>query len=239
MGSRSEYTIQVKALSDTEGAFSGDLSVYGNIDDVGDIVEHGFFDSTLAKTTHFPLLWQHDTTQPIGSFDVVSSDGPALVIDGKFNLATQKGREAYALLKDGDIDGLSIGYTVTDYKYDGDGIRHLYDGELMEGSLVTFPANRLARAQAKQRLIVMESKSRYAGLKFLEKMTEEERLAALDELEELDKACRKAEDESDPKESDEEAKPDDEKAKKDEFEDEAEILEALKECGSDLDKLKE
>ena len=238
---RSEYTIEVKALADTEGAFTGDLSVYGNIDDVGDIVEHGFFDSTLSKRTHFPLLWQHDMTQPIGSFDVVSSDGPALVIDGKFDMNVMRGREAYSLLKNGHINGLSIGYTVSDYKYDGDGIRHLYDGELMEGSLVTFPANRLATAQAKQRLCVMEHKSRYAGLKFLAKMTEEERLAALEELEALDKACDKKSDEEDgPKEDiPEDAPVEDEKAKKDEYEDESEILEALKECGSELDKLNE
>lgn len=230
MGIRSEYTIQVKSLSESEGAFMGDLSVYGNIDDVGDVVERGFFDSTLAKRKHFPLLWQHDMAQPIGSFDVVSSDGDALKIEGKFNLATQKGREAYALLSatPPDIDGLSIGYTVSDYKYDSDGIRHLYDGELLEGSLVTFPANRRARAQAKQRLAMIEKKSRYAGCKFLQKMTDEERAEALEELDALDKAA-KAEEEV----TEEEQKPvDEEKAKKEDEEDEEEIaiLEALKEC---------
>ena len=238
----SQYTIQVKATADTEGLFSGDLSVYGNIDDVGDIVEHGFFDSTLASKTHFPLLWQHDMTQPIGSFDVVSSDGPTLRIEGRFNLGTEKGREGYALLKAGDIDGLSIGYTVSDYKYDGDGIRHLYDGELMEGSLVTFPANRLARAQAKQRLCTMEQKSRYAGLKFLSKLSEEDRLELLDELEELDKST-KADEESDTPKEDEEEEPvapvEDEKAADDEVEDDQDILDALKECRDSIDKLNE
>jgi len=234
---RSEYTIQVKALTDTEGAFNGDLSVYGNIDDVGDVVEPGFFDSTLAVKTRFPLLWQHDPTQPIGSFDVVSADGPTLRIDGKFNLNVGRGKEAYALLKAGDIDGLSIGYVATDYKYDSDGIRHLYDGELMEGSLVTFPANRLARAQAKQRLLNMEKKSRYAGCKFLEKMTEEERLAALEELEALDKSAKADEEATD--EPEEPIEAEDEKAKKEQVEDIDELLEAIKECTDELDRLKE
>lgn len=228
MGIRSEYTIEVKALPDTEGAFFGDLSVYGNLDDVGDIVQKGAFDATLRNGTHFPLLWQHDMTQPIGSFDVVSADGDALKIDGKFNLDTQRGREAYALLKANDINGLSIGYTVDKADWDSDGHRLLEAVTLMEGSLVTFPANRRARAQAKQRLAMIEKKSRYAGCKFLSKMTDEERAEALEELDALDKAAKAEEDVTE-----EEPKPvDEEKAKKEDEEDEEEIaiLEALKEC---------
>lgn len=231
MGIGSEYTIQVKALTDTEGAFMGDLSVYGNIDDVGDVVEHGFFDSSLARTKRYPLLWQHDPAQPIGSFDVVDAEGPTLKIDGHFNLDVSRGREAYSLLKNNDINGLSIGYTVSQSNYDSDGIRHLLDGELMEGSLVTFPANRLARAQAKQRLTVMERKSRYAGLKFLAKMSDEERAEALEELEALDRSVKAEEEDIE----EEEQKPDEEKTDDaDSIEDEEDILDALKGCSESL-----
>lgn len=236
---RSEYTIEVKALADTEGAFKGALSVYGNVDDVGDVVEHGAFDETLAVRKHFPLLWQHDATQPIGSFDVVSSDGDSLVIDGKFNMDVAKAREAYALLKREDINGLSIGYVADDYKYDSEGIRHLLKVTLHEGSLVTFPANRLATAQAKQRLSTMERKSRYAGCKFLEKMTEEERLAALEELEALDKATKSEDADEEVVEEIIEDEAEDEKAKKEQPEDIDEILDAIKECTDEIDRLKE
>ena len=240
---RSEYTIEVKALAESsEGAFFGDLSVYGNVDDVGDIVERGAFDDSLRVKTHYPLLWQHDMTEPIGSFDVVSSDGDALKIDGKFNLQTQRGREAYALLKANDINGLSIGYTVDDYKYDESGIRHLQKITLHEGSLVSFPANRLATAQAKQmvtRLQNMEQKSRYAGLKILAKLSEEDRLELLEELEELDKSSKAEEEPDVPKEEDEEKPVEDEKADDEVVEDDQDILEALKECAEEIDKLKE
>ena len=240
---RSEYTIEVKALADSsEGGFLGDLSVYGNVDDVGDIVERGAFDDSLRVKTHYPLLWQHDMTEPIGSFDVVSSDGDALKIDGKFNLQTQRGREAYALLKANDINGLSIGYTVDDYKYDESGIRHLQKITLHEGSLVSFPANRLATAQAKQmvtRLQNMEQKSRYASLKFLAKLSEEDRLELLEELEELDKSSKAEEEPDVPKEEDEEKPVEDEKADDEVVEDDQDILDALKECAEEIDKLKE
>jgi len=34
------------------------------------------------------------------------------------NMGVQRGREAYALLKEGDIDGLSIGYRIKEYSVD-------------------------------------------------------------------------------------------------------------------------
>lgn len=142
----------VKAAPEgTEGEFSGVLSTYGNIDLVGDICEPGCFDEALkAHGPKYPLLYQHNADEPIGSFDVVSSDG-ALTVKGRINMGTQKGREAYALLKAGDIDGLSIGYSVPEdgYRWDDDGVRHLLKVDLREGSIVTFPANPLATAQAK------------------------------------------------------------------------------------------
>lgn len=240
---RSEYTIEVKALAESsEGAFFGDLSVYGNVDDVGDIVERGAFDECLRVKTHYPLLWQHDMTEPIGSFDVVSADGDALKIDGKFNLQTRRGAEAYALLRKNDVNGLSIGYTVDNYEYDPDGIRHLQKVVLHEGSFVTFPANRLATAQAKQmvqRLQNMEQKSRYAGLPFLGKMSEEDRLEALEQLEELDKSTKADEEPDVPKEEEEEPVEDVKAEDEEVIEDDQDILEALKECADEIDKLKE
>ena len=92
-----------------------------------------------------------------------------------------RGREAYALLKAQDIDGLSIGYIARDYDYDSQGVRHLKDVDLLEGSLVTIPANDLARAQAK-RLDIM---SRYARMESLKGLTESQRKAILAELDGL------------------------------------------------------
>lgn len=184
--------------SDSEGAFRGTLSTYGNIDEVGDICEAGCFDDSVARGgAKRTLLWQHDQAQPIGSFEVVKTEG-SLDIEGSFNLDTQRGREAYSLLKRGDIDGLSIGYRATDYKYDASGIRHLLQVDLLEGSLVTFPANTLARAQAKSKRLTQMS--RYAKCAFLTKMSDEERNAALAELDELDREAGKDEEEAPDKE---------------------------------------
>ena len=63
---------------------------------------------------------------------------------------TQRGRDALALLKDGAIGEMSIGYDTVkggmDYTKDAKGntIRNLREIKLYEFSLVTFPANEQA-----------------------------------------------------------------------------------------------
>lgn len=210
---KGQMLMQVKAAEDSpSGGFSGILSTYGNIDEVGDVCEAGCFDASVQMAgPRRTLLWQHDSSEPIGQFSVVGT-AKALEIDGSFNLDTQRGREAYSLLKRGDINGLSIGYIATDYAYDADGIRHLKQVELLEGSLVTFPANRLATAQAKSRRL--ERMSRYARCKFLAKMSEEDRNAALAELDAMDEEQERPKAEDEPegkpeKDPEDEPRPDD------------------------------
>ena len=184
MVEKKSFWVQTKNSDDEPGAFEGVLSTYGNVDLVGDICEKGCFDESLAKDgSRRVFLWQHDVTQPIGSFEAFSDDS-ALRIKGKFNLEVAKAKEAYALLKAGDINGLSIGYTADDYDYDREGVRHLRKVKLLEGSLVTFPANELASASAK----CIERKARimkYAQMKSLEGLDEDTRKNILKELAEL------------------------------------------------------
>lgn len=131
------------------GRFSGDASTYGNVDLAGDIVLPGAFKRCLAeKGIHYPLLWSHDMKDVIGSFDVVDSE-TALRIEGSFNMDVQRGKEGYHLLKRGDLRGLSIGYIVRDCDWDAEGHRLLKDVELVEVSLVAFPCNPEATAEAK------------------------------------------------------------------------------------------
>lgn len=240
------FVLSVKSSTET-GDFEGILSTYGNVDAVGDVCEKGCFDRSLAtKGAKRPLLWQHDQNQPIGSFEAFS-DESALRIKGRFNLDVEKGREGYALLKAGDIDGLSIGYVPMDYDWDREGIRHLKEVELLEGSLVTFPANELARAQAKS-IERMARIMRFAQLKSLEALDEEDRKAILKELAEMDEE-EKAEEipAGDEPTEEEKSEPveDEEESKEDQTDDEdlgAEIerlkkeLEALNEA---IDSVKE
>lgn len=142
-----ETPFEVKELS-TEGMFAGYASVFDIEDYYGDIVAKGAFKRTLGgKRKRQPaLLWQHRTDEPIGVWDRMVEDEKGLFAEGRLALATQRGREAYELLKIKAIYGLSIGFTPIKYIIDEDtGKRTLTDIDLWETSLVTFPANDAAR----------------------------------------------------------------------------------------------
>lgn len=228
--------IEIKSADASTGAFVGDLSVYGNIDHAGDVCEAGCFTECIKQRgTHYPLLYQHEQDEPIGSFDVTDTK-EALRISGKFNLNVRRGAESYALLKAGDVNGLSIGYNVLDYSYDSEGIRHLTKLDLCEGSFVTFPANSLARAEAKSRR--MGKMQDYAHMQSLSKLDDATKTAILDELAEMEKRreCGKAEDDMPDKlPEDETVQADDQTADMDKPEDteedtsESDLLTGLKE----------
>lgn len=135
-------TFEVKASSE-DGTFEGYGNVFGNVDSYGDIVMKGAFLKTLGERgDKIKLLWQHDATQVIGVFEQMFEDDHGLRVRGRLALGTQKGREAYELIKMGALEGLSIGYTTIQEDYDAKkGIRYIKEVKLYEVSLVTFPAN--------------------------------------------------------------------------------------------------
>ena len=141
---------EVKSLSDGDSrAFEGYGSVFGVLDSYSDIVAPGAFKRSLkdAKSAkRLPaLLWQHDPSAPIGVYEDMREDDTGLYVKGRLS-DTQLGREAYTLLKDGALSGLSIGFTTRKSKLDNEtGVRTLTDVQLWETSLVTFPANDAAR----------------------------------------------------------------------------------------------
>jgi uncharacterized protein len=141
--------LQVKALA-ADGVFSGYASVFGELDQQNEIVAPGAFARSLSqwrKQGRAPaMLWMHDPAQPIGLWLSLKEDSNGLAVEGRLALGTQKGREAYELLKMGALTGLSIGYRVIASKVDAARkARVLTDVDLFEISLVTFPANEQAR----------------------------------------------------------------------------------------------
>ena len=142
---RKQFDFDLKASAD--GTFTGTASVYGNKDLGGDIVERGAFTKTLRERgATLPVLWQHDQKTPCG-LGTLTDTSTGLQIAVKLSLGTAAGREAYELLKDGVIRGLSIGYDVVKQKY-ADGARHLTELKLYEVSLVTFPMTEQATIAA-------------------------------------------------------------------------------------------
>lgn len=137
----------------SDGVFSGYGSVFGNRDAYGDIVEAGAFARSLSdhrrRGSRPKMFWQHDPHQPIGSWTDLAEDGKGLWVEGRLNMDVQRGREAHALLKAGDIDGLSIGYhTVTAENDEKAGVVRLRALDLVEVSVVSLGANDRATVDA-------------------------------------------------------------------------------------------
>jgi uncharacterized protein len=129
------------------GEFEGLASVYGNEDSYGDVVEPGAFTKSISESGgKVKVFYEHRT--PIGSGEV--TDTPAgLVIKGRLLLGVAAAAEAYELAKASLVDGLSIGFrTVKDSWDEVNKVRRLVEVKLYEVSLVSFPANELARVTA-------------------------------------------------------------------------------------------
>jgi len=137
---------QLKALADEEGTIEGYGAVFGNVDGVNDILLPGSFAKAIRGNQNVKMLWQHDFTMPIGTWNNLTEDSNGLKVSGKIATKTQLGNDAYQLVKAGAIDSLSIGFIPTEWEIDSKkGIRTIKSVQLYEVSLVTFSANSKAK----------------------------------------------------------------------------------------------
>jgi Escherichia/Staphylococcus phage prohead protease len=139
--------LELKALDDT-GIFEGYASVFGNEDLGADIVAKGAFAASLRMrgVAGVKMLYEHDPCQPIGRWVDLTEDNHGLLAKGKLLLGVGKAREVYELLKEGVLDGLSIGYRVVKATSarGSESIRTLEEVDLREISTVLFPMNEKA-----------------------------------------------------------------------------------------------
>lgn len=139
--------IQLKfAADEAVGSFTGYASTFGGEPDFhGDIVAPGAFTKSLAKHaaagTRPALLWQHDQSNPIGTWSSFKEDAQGLLSAGRLTMEVPQAKAAHALAKDGAL-ALSIGYTVPAGGAELiDGARLLKTIDLVEVSLVGIAAN--------------------------------------------------------------------------------------------------
>ncbi len=157
---------EVKSLSETDGgalSFEGYGSVFGTVDSYGDTIAKGAFVDSLkewkAKGKLPKLLLQHgggffggsvDDLVPVGKWTEMREDSHGLWMKGYlFNVDTDRQKATSAAMREGELDGLSIGFQTVKAERDEDkGTRTLTEVRLWEVSLVTFPANDPARVLA-------------------------------------------------------------------------------------------
>ena len=132
-----------------ERTFKGYASTFGNVDEVGDIIEAGAFSKSIQErgpegTKQIKVLWQHN--EPLGMPTVMMEDSKGLYVEGKIS-KTRLGDEALELMRDGVVDRMSIGFSIPMGKSmwdDSMQVRRIKEVKLFEFSPVTFPANEMA-----------------------------------------------------------------------------------------------
>lgn len=135
-----------------EGSIEGYASVFGGVDSYGDTIEKTAFDSVIKSGQKPLMFYQHNRWSiPIGVWEEMSVDEKGLKVKGRLNLELEEAREVYSALKFGSLNGMSIGFRMKDkdYEYDDEDICHIKNiTELLEISIVNFPADKEARIDA-------------------------------------------------------------------------------------------
>lgn len=150
-----EFKQAVAAIhAGADGDFEGYASLFDIADLGGDMVMRGAFAQSLLKrgARGVKMLWQHNAAEPIGAWVSLAEDARGLKVRGRLNLEIARAREALALMRDGSLDGLSIGFRTEQAQRDRkSGLRRLVKLDLWEISLVTFPMLPQARVSALKR----------------------------------------------------------------------------------------
>lgn len=134
-----------------DGRFEGYASVFGVRDLAGDIVMPGAFRASLATrgAAGIKMLYQHHAAKPIGVWSRLEETPRGLYAVGRILPEIARGRELLALMRAGALDGLSIGFhTLKARREERSGVRRLYEIDLWEISIVTFPMQPAARISA-------------------------------------------------------------------------------------------
>ncbi len=133
------------------GGVEGYASLFGVEDQGRDMVMPGAFRASLARrpAADVRLLFQHDPAQPIGVWEEIREDARGLYVRGRLIEEVARAREVLALIREGALDGLSIGFHARKASRDArTGQRRLHEIDLWEISIVTFPMLPGARVAA-------------------------------------------------------------------------------------------
>lgn len=126
----------------SDGEFEGHAVKWGaQVQDLE--LMRGVFEESLQDT--WPkMLWQHDTTQPIGRWIEIREDDEGLYVRGKLNLKVARAVEAKSLIEEQALEGLSVAFSVNEFEMNEE-ITEVTAAKLFEISLVTFPAQKEAQ----------------------------------------------------------------------------------------------
>ncbi len=155
--------IEFKATGD-QGQYEGHFSIFGNLDDGGDVMHEGAFTKTIAeRAARVKVFYMHDWQKLIGPAPAtLKEDSMGLLAAGRLTLGSFWGNETWQLMKDGALNEGSIGYEAVKWDMEevpnGWPIRHLREVRLYEISPVPLGMNALTQIRAVKAAVLNEMK---------------------------------------------------------------------------------
>lgn len=129
---------------DGEGIFEGRAVVFDQKNSHGEIFERGAFKESLKTrgAKGIKMLFSHDRAQPIGKWEEIREDRTGLFVRGRLLMKLQKAQEAFLLMKEEILDGLSIGFRPVEESFNNDkGAFIVRKADLREISPVLIPSD--------------------------------------------------------------------------------------------------
>lgn len=129
-------------------AVEGYACLFGVVDLGRDMVLPGAFAQSLKRrgASGVRLLYQHDPAEPLGVWTEIAEDARGLLVRGRLSPHVARARECAALIAEGALDGLSIGFKAVEAHTDPrTRVRRISRIDLWEVSIVTFPMQPSAR----------------------------------------------------------------------------------------------
>lgn len=146
-----DYEVKADRKGMTLGGYA---AVFGNVDEVGDIIQKGAFAKTIAERHpkgKIKMLWEH--FDPFGMPTELEEDSIGLKFEARVS-DTAENKDRMTYIEDGLVDSMSIGYIVPEGKSiwnDDFTVRTITEVKLYEISAVMFPANELAAITSVQK----------------------------------------------------------------------------------------
>ncbi len=141
--------------TDGSGRFTALLAAYGPPADwQNEIFDFPAFKESILewklRGVRPPILFNHSANEPtskIGEFVSLQEIPSGLLVEGQLNLKNPLALEVYESMLNGSLDSLSVGFEYVS-TYMTDDIRHISKALLIEGSVVTMPAEPRAQILA-------------------------------------------------------------------------------------------
>lgn len=138
-----DLDFEIREDGEGEGIFEGHAAIFDKENSHGEIVQRGSFKDTLKSrgTKGVKMLFSHDRAMPIGKWTELREDSKGLFVRGQLLMQLDKAKEAFLLMREGILDGLSIGFRVLEDTFDREKeVLLLNKIDLREISLVLMPS---------------------------------------------------------------------------------------------------